>query len=70
MIITDAARPVPDEYMYRVENTYGATLERVSFPQVDRTLAQINEEISKLTNSQINDAIVREDLYKVGLETI
>jgi serine protease inhibitor len=66
MLVTDQARPIKNDYEVAVERTYEADVQRVNFLDVDKTLKIINDEVSRKTEGEITDTVMREDLFKVS----
>lgn len=65
-MIGDQNRPVEREYEDIVEKIYDADYIPVQFNDVEKTLRQINSEVSKKTNGQIKEALTRDELFRVN----
>ena len=65
-LIGDVNRPIGREYEDVVEQIYNADYIPVNFKNIEGTLRDVNEVVSKNTNGQIREAVTREDLLKVS----
>ncbi|XP_070491968.1 serine protease inhibitor 77Ba-like [Chironomus tepperi] len=66
-LIGDVNRPIGREYEDIVEKIYDADYIPVNFKNIDGTLKEVNDLVSKNTNGQIREAVTREDLLKAQL---
>lgn len=65
-LIGDVNRPIGREYEDIVEKIYDADYIPVNFKNIEGTLREVNDVVSKNTNGQIREAVTREDLLKVS----
>ncbi|CAG9804414.1 unnamed protein product [Chironomus riparius] len=66
-LIGDVNRPIGREYEDVVEQIYNADYIPVNFKNIEGTLREVNDVVSKNTNGQIREAVTREDLLKAQL---
>lgn len=65
-MIGDQNRPIGREYEDVVEKVFDVDYIPVNFVDVEKTLRDVNSEVAKKTNGQINQALTRDELYKVS----
>lgn len=65
-LIGDVNRPIGREYEDIVEKIYDADYIPVNFKNIEGTLREVNDVVSRNTNGQIREAVTREDLLKVN----
>jgi serine protease inhibitor len=66
-LIGDVNRPIGRDYEDVVEKIYNADYIPVNFKNIEGTLREVNDVVSKNTNGQIREAVTREDLLKAQL---
>lgn len=66
-LIGDVNRPIGREYEDIVEKIYDADYIPVNFKNIEGTLREVNDVVSRNTNGQIREAVTREDLLKAQL---
>ena len=67
MLVVDENRPLNIEFEEKIEKVYDVHIEPVNFIKTDETLHHINNKISNLTEGQITDTVMKDDLFRVSL---
>lgn len=65
-MIGDRNRPIGREYEDVVEKIFDVDYIPVNFADVEKTLREVNAQVSSKTNGQIQNALTRDELYRVS----
>lgn len=67
VFVTDANRPLKNEFIRKIDEFYKTDLVEVNFAQPDEAYQKINGFINKATNEQIKQAVSKKDLENAQL---